>query len=62
MVLEFKVVDAYDDEASLEDAVASARAQIEESDYDAELEDRGFVPGQIRHFGVAFQGKRALVG
>ena len=61
-VLEFKVVDAYDGEATLEDAVASAHAQMEKRGYDAELEDRGFAPGQIRHFGVAFQGKRALVG
>ena len=36
--------------------------KVEGRGYDAELEDRGFSPGQIRHFGVAFQGKRALVG
>lgn len=61
-VLEFKVVDAYDGTRTLEDAVASAHTQIAERNYDAELLDRGFAPEQIRHFGVAFQGKHVLVG
>jgi hypothetical protein len=61
-VLEFKVVDPYDGEHTLEDALASAHAQIVERDYDAELMDRGFAAHQIRHFGVAFQGKHCLVG
>lgn len=61
-VLEFKVLDAKDGEETLEDTVAVALAQVALKNYDAELVDRGFDPARIRHFGVAFEGKRALVG
>ena len=61
-VLEFKVLDHEDDERTLADTVASALAQIEAKDYDAELSDRGFDRDRIRHFGIAFEVKRALVG
>ena len=62
IVLEFKVLDAQDGEHTLEDTVAAALAQIADKGYDAELKDRGFDSSRIRHFGVAFEGKRALVG
>jgi len=57
-----KVRDPEDGEATLEDALASALAQIDARGYDAELASRGIAPGRIRHVGMAFEGKRVLVG
>ena len=62
IVLEFKIVDPDEDEHTLEDAVASAIGQIEDKRYDAELVERGISPERIRHYGIAFEGKRCLVG
>lgn len=61
-VLEFKVVDAYDGERTLADAVASAHAQMESRAYAASLVERGIAPGRIHAYGIAFQGKEVLVG
>ena len=61
VILEFKVFDARR-EASLEDTVARARAQIEERAYDAGLVERGIDEGRIRTYGIAFRGKEVLVG
>lgn len=60
-VLEFKVFDPRR-EASLEDTVASALEQIEQKDYAAELVALGLPEGRIHRFGLAFEGKRVLIG
>ena len=60
-IFEFKVLDK-DDEATLEDTVASALAQIEERQYEAELTANGIVPENIRKYGFAFEGKKCLIG
>ena len=61
VVMEFKVFDPRR-EASLEDTVARARAQIEGKAYAAGLVERGIAPGRIRAYGIAFRGKECLVG
>jgi len=61
-IFEFKVLDPDEDEQTLEDTLASAHAQIEEKQYEAELIAEGFLPGQIRKYGFAFQGKNCLIG
>ncbi len=61
IIMEFKVHDE-DDEASLEDTVASALRQIEEKKYDTELLERNVPKEKIRHYGFAFQGKLVLIG
>jgi hypothetical protein len=61
-VLEFKVVDTWNDEYSLADAVASAHAQIEERAYASTLVERGIALARIHAYGIAFQGKQVLVG
>ncbi len=61
-IFEFKVLNPYEDERTLEETLASARAQIEEKHYEAELISEGFAPGQIRKYGFAFQGKTCLIG
>lgn len=61
-IFEFKVLDADDDERTLEDTVAGALAQIEEKGYEAVLRANGFVPENIRKYGFGFQGKRCLIG
>ena len=60
-IFEFKVLDK-DDEATLEDTVASALAQIEERQYEAELTANGIVQENIRKYGFAFEGKKCLIG
>ena len=62
VIIEFKALDPGAGEAALEDAVASARAQIAERGYAAALAERGIAPARIREYGIAFSGKRALVG
>ena len=61
IVIEFKVFNPQR-EASLEETVASAKAQIAEKRYAAQLEARGIRREQIRAYGFAFQGKRVLIG
>ena len=39
-----------------------ALAQIEIKKYDAELKERGIPKERIRHYGVAFEGKKVLIG
>ena len=60
-VLEFKVHEP-EDGASLEDTVQEARKQIVEKGYDQELQSRGFLQEQIRHYGFVFEGKKVLIG
>jgi len=61
-IFEFKVLDADDDEDTLEDTLANAHRQIEEKRYEAELVAEGFAPEQIRKYGFAFKGKQCLIG
>ena len=62
IVIEFKALDPYTGEQTLEDAVAAARAQIAERAYAASLAERGIGRARIHEYGIAFAGKRALVG
>ena len=61
MILEFKVFNPRR-EASLEDTVQSALAQIEEKQYEAALTARGIPSEHIRRYGFAFEGKQVLIG
>jgi len=61
MIIEFKVRKPLR-EASLEETVAAALAQIRDKNYDASLIDRGFEKERIRHYGFAFEGKQVLIG
>lgn len=61
-IFEFKVIDLDEDEKTLEDTLLSAHAQIDEKKYEAELIAEGYLPGNIRKYGFAFQGKRCLIG
>ena len=61
-IFEFKVLDADDEEKTLEDTLANAHKQIEEKNYEAELIAEGFAPRQVRKYGFAFRGKECLIG
>ena len=61
IVMEFKVCSRMKKE-TLEEAVWSALAQIDEKKYDAELLARGIPADRIRHYGFAFEGKKVLIG
>ena len=61
-IFEFKVMDADDDEKTLEDTIENAHRQIEEKKYETELIEEGFAPEQIRKYGFAFKGKECLIG
>ncbi len=61
-IFEFKVLNPYEDEETLEETLANAHYQIEEKKYEAELISEGFAPEQIRKYGFAFQGKTCLIG
>lgn len=60
-IFEFKVFRP-SKEMTLEDTIASAHAQIEDKQYEAALVAAGFLPEKIKKYGVAFQGKRCLIG
>lgn len=61
VILEFKVYDE-EDEETLQDTVQSALTQIEEKQYGLALTAKGLAPGRIRKYGVAFEGKKVLIG
>ena len=61
IILEFKVLN-HRRESSLEETVASALKQIEDKQYSSQLEARGFAKERIRKYGIAFQGKKVLIG
>ena len=60
-VLEFKVHDP-EEETTMRETVQAALTQIQEKQYDAELEELHIKPEQIHHYGFAFQGKKILIG
>ena len=61
IIIEFKVFHPRK-EASLEDTVDAALAQIEEKDYAASLIAKGIPAEHIRRYGFAFEGKKVLIG
>jgi hypothetical protein len=61
-IFEFKVKDLDDNEATMEDTLKNAHAQIEEKKYEAELVASGCSKDKIRKYGFAFEGKRVLIG
>lgn len=60
IILEFKVHDP-EEEATLQDTVTSALAQIEEKQYATTLITRGVAPEKIYKYGFAFEGKKVLI-
>lgn len=61
MILEFKVRDP-EGEDTLQDTVESALEQIDHKAYAAELAARGIPEEHIRKYGLAFEGKKVLIG
>ena len=60
IVMEFKVRNVKR-EATIEDTVRVALAQIEERQYDTILLEMGIAKDCIRHYGFAFEGKQVLI-
>lgn len=60
-ILEFKVHDP-EDEETLADTVEAAHKQMEEKSYDAPLLAEGIPEERIHKYGVAFEGKKVLIG
>lgn len=61
VIMEFKVLDAYDGESTLEDTAANALKQIEEKQYGTELLEQGISAESILKYGFAFRGKECLI-
>ncbi len=61
VIIEFKVHNS-SREATLQETVNFALAQINEKNYDAELIEAGIESSRIRHYGFAFKGKKVLIG
>ena len=62
IIIEFKTLAEYHGEKSLEDTVEAALKQIRDKNYAAELLASGIPSDRINAYGIAFQGKKALVG
>ena len=61
VILEFKVFHPQK-EATLEDTVQAALAQIEEKQYETILLMKGIRKENIQKYGFAFEGKNVLIG
>lgn len=61
-IMEFKVVNRNRGEKSLEDALKNARKQIEDNNYEQMLNDMGITSDNIIKYGLAFMGKKVLIG
>ena len=62
ILMEFKVLDSFAGEKTMEDTVRSALKQIEEKQYAASLIEKGIPKDRIRAYGFAFRGKEVLIG
>lgn len=61
IILEFKVYRPKK-EKDLEETVQNALAQIDQRQYAALLQSKGYEPERIRKYGFAFDGKKVLIG
>ena len=61
IIIEFKVFNPRK-EASMKETVLAALKQIEEKSYKANLIAKGIPKENIRQYGVAFEGKKVLIG